>query len=534
MEENNDNNKRERKATPYFDNYKARYEKHMWKKREERQRQEKLGEIITNNPEELKEEKKPENKSADTIIKEVEETLELRRGPRWEKTLIVAIYAIVLLIIVYLVMASFFPSYLPFSGKVYTISAGDNPLLNPLSSFYIDRNVLGDKLRIDGKMVRPIISAQPFNLVFVPKTNIGNTNATLELNFVLNGSGSKIYLNNQLIFPSLENYTLAYENNRDYVYVRDDLGNHSLENNVNSSEEFIYKNLPGASAWSTRKLNPVDVKLSDYKQENTRINTTFRDNLNLAVYAEGSLDINFTKQDLNNYLGQDEYTINVTDSSGNVIFSQAYADDGDKLADGRLGIEQYFSIGLDNLGSEIYYISFIKDNFNQYSDSTIKNIKINSNKILILGDFLPIRPFNFYIKNNQQSQIGFYYWLDGKDQVITENNRSINLSVDLFNKKHNENLNRGEYNFSIQKGYLWVYSDRISPSKEDWFELPFKQQNNFANQDVLVISKDNFNIDFGELKFVPDIALTGKTQKIGLRILDANKINFESAKLTLD
>ena len=126
-------------------------------------------------------------------IKKFEQNFSKPKTSKIEKYIVIGIYVIFLLIAVYLIMASFFPNYLPFNSTTYTISAEDSQLFDNLRSFYIDNNVLGEKLEINGEIIRPIISVKPFNLVFVPKTNIKSQNATLELNFYINGTGGGLH-----------------------------------------------------------------------------------------------------------------------------------------------------------------------------------------------------------------------------------------------------------------------------------------------------------------------------------------------------
>ena len=266
-----------------------------------------------------------------------------------EKTIIIVIYVVVLGIAAYFILASLFPDKLPFSTNTYTIKASDSKIFDKLSSFYIeDNSVLGDKITINDKIVRPITSAKKFNIVFLPKVNIPtNTNATIELNLIFDeGKYSDIYLNNELIFPNLGNYELINENEFDYVYVKKDLLPYIVREMLidsTNTEEFIYKNFPSTSVWSTRKLNPINIVVDDYVKKDTLINGTFRDNLKLAVYAAGDLSISFTKQDLNSYIGQDEYTIRITDVNDNVVYYGLLEDDGVKTR-GSLGREQYFKI----------------------------------------------------------------------------------------------------------------------------------------------------------------------------------------------
>src|SRR3989344_7691787 len=411
--------------------------------------------------------------------------------------------------------------------------------LEKLSSFYIeDSSVLGDKITINDKIVRPITSAKKFNIVFLPKVNIKeNTNATIELNFMFKeGKSSDIYLNNELIFPNLDNYELIKENDFDYVYVKKDILPYIVRDTLidaPTTEEFIYKNFPSTSVWSTRKLNPINIVVDDYVKKDTLINGTFRDNLKLAVYTTGDLSISFTKQDLNSYIGQDEYTIKITDVNDNVVYYGLLEDDGVKIKGG-LGREQYFKINKENLDAGVYYISFIKDNYNDASDSTVKNIKINSNKVLILGSFLPWDNFEFYTKFEFPKNIGFSYWWPGKEQFIDVSGSQrlkINLNEEWKEKRYGVNLTNGDFYFKLDKGYLWVYNDLSSSKKDNWFEIPFLEQKNFNYQNIVVISKWSYNKETNELISSKDMILNSQTTKVNLRMLEPSTVYFNYIKL---
>jgi len=458
-----------------------------------------------------------------------------------EKTIIIVIYVVVLGIAAYFILASLFPEKVPFSTNTYTIKASDSKIFDKLSSFYIeDSSVLGDKITINDKIVRPITSAKKFNIVFLPKVNIKeNTNATIELNLIFKeGKSSDIYLNNELIFPNLDNYELIKENDFDYVYIKKDLMPYIVKDTLidaPTTEEFIYKNFPSTSVWSTRKLNPINVVVDDYVKKDTLIDGTFRDNLKLAVYTTGDLSISFTKQDLNSYIGQDEYIIRITDVNDNVVYYGLLEDDGVKTKGG-LGREQYFKVNKDNLNVGVYYLSFIKDGYNDASDSTIKDIKINSNKILIIGTFLPWDKFEFYVKFKFPQNIGFSYWLPGKDQIIDVSGSKklkIILDEEWKGKKYDVNLTNSDFYFKIDKGYLWVYNDFSSLKKETWFETYFSERNSFSLPNIVVIPKENYNKETIEFNFIEDLVLNSKTTKVNLRILEPNTVYFENAKFEI-
>jgi hypothetical protein len=345
-------------------------------------------------------------------------------------------------------------------------------------------------------------------------------------------------LNDKLIFPSLAGYQKIAESNSDYVYANDALASSvqtDFLGNIGNAEQFVYKNFPGASIWATRDLIPIAVTLPDYKQEDTLINSTFRDNLQLAVYAKGTLKIDLVKQDLNSYIGPDEYTVNITNAAGEQVYQGKFQDDGINTK-GSQGIEQPLTISVPNLPEGVYYISFTKDSFNDYSDSTLKNIKLNTNKVLILGTFLPLNPIKFYTETTSSKQIGFLYWSASNAQKITVSgatSETINLNAEWLNKRYNKDLTAGGHSFDIEKGNAWVYGDAVSPAKTNWFNIPLAYtKGEFNSQNILIISKDALYEDI--LTYKQDVTLNNKQTRTSLRILDPDTISFVSAELKLN
>ncbi|MFA5856448.1 MAG: hypothetical protein WC867_03755, partial [Candidatus Pacearchaeota archaeon] len=481
-----------------------------------------------------------------------------RKASKIEKYIVVVLYFVVILVGLYFIFASFYPEYLPFATTAYFIMADDTLILNNLNSLYIDdTSVLGEKTtiqqtEIDGEseiIARPIISPKKFNFVFLPKENIKPGKiATFEVNLILNETkGSNIYIDDELIFPNLDNYELLYENEMDYVYVNKDILPYINKDNmalvVDSedydsteaivTEDFIYKNLPGASVWSTRELISMEIELEDYRAEETLINGTFRGDLKLAVFVDGNLNINFTKQDLNYYLGPDEYTVTVTDFNGKELYNKIIEDDGDKVASQKIGKEQVKNIIIDDLEKGVYYINFKSDKYNNGFDSTIKNINIDTNKILIVGNFITWDRLEFYTFTDTSKTVGFLYWWKDKDQLVIINQeitKTINLNETWYEKRYDYEL-KGEYNILTPKGYLRIYNDYSSPKKENWFNIPKIQEIGYKNQNVLVIDKILYDRNY--LNFHKTINLTKNAINIGLRVLEPNTAYFDNAKLTI-
>lgn len=494
---------------------------------------------VVKSPEKPK--KKTENAKTPTNLKAHLRNL---KPTKPEHYFILMIYLLVFSVIAYFIVGNIWPEHTPLvnSGE-YTINAGSLMIFDKLSSFYIDNDrVLGQKENVNGFEVRKFVSEEIFNLVFKPATPlVGDVNATLEIDLMTDGnSGSNVYLNDKAIIPNLENYELVkdFPNENAAVYVNKNVsyGKASLKDG-SSVEDFVYKNFAGNSIYSFKDSSSDYVPvLDDYKQEFTTIDTTFRDNLKLAIYHDGgNLEIEFDKQDLNSNIGRDEYTTEIKDNKGNSIFKKIYKDDGVAIKTGKTGEEQDFEIKL-NIPRGIYYVTFIKDSYNDNADSTLKNIRINSNKILIVGNFLPWDNFNFYIKVSTHKTIGFYYWWKGKEQIIDisgEENKDINLDEDWLSKRYNKDLTKeGGYNFRSPLGYLWVYCDYISPSKENWFDIPINPQSNLDSQDIIIIDTNKLKVEKNNIKYKDNI-IVNKDAKIKMKVLDEDKIYLKKISLKL-
>jgi hypothetical protein len=461
-----------------------------------------------------------------------------------EHYFILVIYLLVFSVIAYFIVGNIWPEHTPLvnSGE-YTINAGSLMIFDKLSSFYIDNDrVLGQKENVNGFEVRKFVSEEIFNLVFKPATPlVGDVNATLEIDLMTDGnSGSNVYLNDKAIIPNLENYELVKdfpdENAAVYVNKNVSYGKASLKDG-SSVEDFVYKNFAGNSVYSFKETsNDYVPVLDDYKQEFTTISTTFRDNLKLAVYhGGGNFEIEFIKQDLNSYVGSDEYTVEIKDSKGNSLFKKTYKDDGTSTKTGKTGEEQDFEIKV-NIPRGIYYITFTKDNNNNDADSTLKNIRINSNKILLVGTLRSWASFNFYTKVYSIKTIGFKYWWKEKKQIISisgAEDKDIDLDEDWYNKRYDRKLEKvGDYYFRTPIGYVYIYSDYISISKENWFDIPINSQSNLDNQDVIIIDTNKLKIEENKIQY-KDNLIVNKDTKFKMKVLDENRIYLENIKLKL-
>jgi hypothetical protein len=341
-----------------------------------------------------------------------------------------------------------------------------------------------------------------------------------------------------LIIPDLDDYVKVQDflEEGTEVWVKEGLTKTSYDN-ADTAENFIYANFPGHSIYSFAELNGGTPIIQDYEQTITKINTQFRDNLKLAVYAEGELDIEFTKLDLNNYVGADEYTVTIKDFQGTEYFEKTYKDDGDKKDTKIADDGQDFDINLQNLPRNIYDITFTKDKNNKGSDSTIKDIMINSNKVLIIGKTLPLEEFEFYTKVSAPKIIEFSHWLAGKEQKIYQTGverDTINLDEDWKGKKYEQELNeKGDYYFHTKMGYIKIYSDVIAPSKKNWFYFPQEADSKLIDSDIIIIDKNKLQINGDDVVYTGNVEVS-EDSKFKIQVLDELQIYFKEIKLILE
>ena len=446
------------------------------------------------------------------------------------KSIVFLTYLIAVTVIIYLMFLVFNPG--SFLRDEYVIN--EKSISKPLSSFYIDNKNILVKDQYNNENVLRITSPQAFNIVFRPETQVINKSAQLTINIF--GGESEFYLDNKLIVPNLANYTLIKTYPDAYVFVRNDINTNSYEDKT-ISDDFIYSNFKTNKIYSFKDISNYNPDINNFNQETTNINIAFRDSLKLAIYAEDQINLDFTKQDLNWYLGQDEYTITIKNSKQEIVFNQTYLDDGEIRNTNIPGNEQIFNINIPDITPGIYTIEFQKDKFNDASDSTIKNIRINTNKLIFLDRILPWQSnTQFYIKSNGDDQIKFNYWWGDKDQVI-EITGSENINVDLnkswFEKRYDQNLTQqGDYFIKIDKGFLWVFANALSPNKENWFDI-IKPISNINEAEIIVIDGNNLEIDENEFIYTMDLNLSSG-DKFKLKVLEGDKYYIKEIKLIVN
>jgi len=445
-------------------------------------------------------------------------------------------YAIYLTAIILIFLITFNAFQKPMK---YEVSINDPNIFDDSTPLYIDGGFFGSITSIRNEAVR-LIKINDFNVIFNFKRNFDlNVFTIFEIEFV--DKNSELRINNELIVPNLTNYDLIADYNDFYIFVRKDLNLENRDYYLKSQPavgQFLQDNFSGKSLYSFKKVNFDFPLIADYCKCTTDINSTFRGKLTLAIYSEGDLAISFKKQDLQMYSGQDEYTLKIKDFSGNEVYSKVLTDDGDATNSDKVGYEQQFDINLLQLRRSIYFIQFLPDKFNEYEDSTIKDIHINSNKILIVGQFLPWGQFNFYTATKYPKKISFYSWLKYRNQEIKYldgiSEKSIMMDNDWLDKKRELYLlSDKDYYFSMSVGYIVVDGVFVSPKKENWFNLVNNSEDNFIGQDLVLIDKEKCSLTTNGLSCRKNILVNNGKNIINIRTSKNGKIYLKKIELTL-
>jgi len=448
-----------------------------------------------------------------------------------EQYVIFSIYILLFATAGYFFIANVFPDNPINTNGHYSLEAGDLSMTSKFKSLYLDKDyVLGGKTSIGDSPARLIISEEPFNVVFNPKKVVAeDSSATLQLSLIK--PKTEVYFNDKLIIPDLDGYFRVQDFESEEVWIKKDLTKDSYQQS-NNAENFIYRNFPQHTIYSFAELSGGTPIIQDYEKTTTRIDTQFRDNLKLAVYAEDSLDIEFVKQDINALVGKDEYTVTITDFQGNEYFKEVYEDDGYKK-DTKEKEEQDFEINLKNLPRNIYQISFVKDKNNKYADSTIKDIKINSNKILILGTILPLGEFEFYTKIEGNEKIKFRTWWRDEFSVKITGDLNENFKIEKGEDEFLELL-KGEYYLYNKEWKVWIsQKPPFAPSKENWFYFPQKADSKLIDSDIIIIDEDKLQINNDEIVYTESIEIN-EDSKFKIQVLDKLQTYFKDIKLILE
>ncbi len=346
-----------------------------------------------------------------------------------------------------------------------------------------------------------------------------------------------------LYMKKLDNYTLVKHFNDTSIYARDYSSNYIDYNNI---DEWISGNIPKNS---TIELYDFDIsprilinKELEYKNVDLEINQTFRGTISFLIYIKDSLNLTLGKQDLNWYNGNDEYSVELYDADGSLIFNDTFPDDGIIDNSSRKMAPQYKKFSSGSIGEGLYELRFVNiKGENQAADSTITNIKINTDKIITQGNTLPLKPGTLFFDLKKNTTLKFYAWHDNAVQNITirgGTDKNILIDKSLLGKWFPVELPEGSYNISIN-GNLYISGTNFAFTEESLFQPYNYEINNENNQWIIIsnyqVEKDNYGwITARKIFKGSDLELyKDKTIVFGLRSKTDSEVMLNEFKVTL-
>ncbi|MDO8509503.1 MAG: hypothetical protein Q7S27_07545, partial [Nanoarchaeota archaeon] len=350
----------------------------------------------------LKEDSQMFKEKIEQAEQSIEKALDLNNRPKLKLTLTILAYAIPAIILVGLLYYIFQPA-INAESNIYNLDIGIKGDDSSRKALFLEKSkALSPHVLYGKETYREIIKTTPFEISFKSPVVIPPSSfVVLSLDVI--GTNSNLYLNNTLVFPNLENYEFFKDLPDGYLFKKKSLTSDYLYEK-DTLEEFLKENYYGTTIYSYIPLESEPI-IENYAPTETFINNSFRNNLKFLFYTENSINLNFKKEDLNWYEGEDNYTVYIKDMDENIIYSEFLEDDFDATASNIKGFQQEHNLYFPGLKG-VYYLIF--ENNGKSSDSTIKNIRINTNKIVYYRNFLVLNPMQFYIKNYFNKGLRFY------------------------------------------------------------------------------------------------------------------------------
>ncbi len=390
------------------------------------------------------------------------------------------------------------------------------------------------------------MTGSPLYFYINPTNRISNdTKIMVELKFRgdsdLDIAPYKNYAWQSLFIKELDNYTLVKRFNDTSIYSLDNSGNYT---NYDTIIEWIPGNIPENSAIQLYDFPRSIFVNKDIAYNNTdaEINQTLRSTNSFLVYLKGSLNLTLGKQDLNWYNGSDEYSVELYDADGNLLFNDTIPDDGILDDSKRRMPPQFKTFFNDGLREGLYGLRFVNlKGENKAPDSTITYIKINTNSIITDGNILPLNPGKLFFDLKQNTTLRFYAWYDNAVQNITIRggaDKDILIDKSLIGNWVPVELPQGHYTMSIN-GNLYLTGANFAFAGKSLFQ-PYKYEINNENYQWAIVS--NYQVEKDSKGWITakktfkgsDIQLyNNKTILFGLREKTNDEVMLNEFKVTL-
>ena len=231
------------------------------------------------------------------------------------------------------------------------------------------------------------------------------------------------------------------------------------------------------------------------------LNFALRGNQDFYVYLNGSLKVQIDKQDINASIGKDELDVVLLNAAGQVICSKMLPDDGNTTANKKASSTVSSDIACGGLAKGPYTLRFIErvqpEIGASKSDFVIKQLKINSNKIVALDQINNLDPLSIFTDNTEANSLSVQALSDQPEKVVLGASKStIEFKKNSKGDKKNKTLSKGPSTIAVTGGGVLLSGSNFAFKNDNWFnpeiiELRDSNDTDFAIlQDVY--DRDNF------------------------------------------
>jgi hypothetical protein len=458
-------------------------------------------------------------------------------------TIAAASPVLILLYVLYLIAFNIPVIYHIDIGSKGDTDSGNDAYIRDLTA----QGRISQRMSIEDDTFR-IMTGSPVYFYITPTNTLSNhTNITVELKFRgdsdLDIGVYRDYAWNPLYVRNLDNYTPVRQFGDIVIYAKEDSGNYTDHDTIN---EWISGNIPGNSSIGLYdyEVDPSILINRNLTYENafTDIDQTFRGTHSFLVYLNDSLNLTLGKQDLNWYNGSDEFSVELYDADGSLIYNDTFPDDG--IIDNSSKtmppeFKTFFSGGIREGIYELRLVNIIGEN--KAADSTITSLQINTDKIITKGDILPLNSGKLFFDLKQNTILKFYAWHGNAVQNITiqgGTNKDVLINKSLLGTRITVELPEGSYNMSI-KGNLYLSGANFAFTEGSLFQ-PYNYVINNENNQWVIIS--NYQVEKDKNDWITakksfknsDLELyNDKTIVFGLRNNTDSEVMLNEFKVTL-
>jgi hypothetical protein len=461
----------------------------------------------------------------------------------FSKLISIGIPALILLYVFYLLAFNVPVIYAIDIGSKGDTDSGNNAYIRDLTA----QGRISQRMSLEDDTFR-IMNGSPVYFYITPTNSISNhTNITVELKFKgdsdLDIGLYRDYAWKPLYIKNLENYTPVKQFDDVVIYAKDDSGNYTDYDTIN---EWITGNIPGDSLIGLYdyEIDPEVLmnRFVTYENEYTEINQTFRGTVSFLIYLNNSLNLMLIKQDLNSYNGSDEYSVELYDINGNMVFNETIPDDGIINKSSMRTPPQFKSFYKSGLREGIYELRLVNiKGENEAADSTIISFQINTNEVITQGAVLPLNPAKLFFDLKENKTLKFYAWQGNAIQNISihgETDKEIVINKSLLGKWVSVELPEGSYNMDI-KGNLYISGANFAFTNDsifhqDRYVLNKENSEWIMTSNYQVETDDNSWITAKKMFRGSDLELLdNKTMVFGVRKIGENEVTLDEFKIIL-